>query len=635
MPPFYRSDGPEAPDKPQGDVRRLVPRVVRLFRPYRRRVSVLALLILLSSAIGVVNPLLTRNVFDNALFPASGGPDLSLLYVLVGTMIAVAILGGAIGVGQTYFASVVGQRVMQDLRDRLYSHLQRMSLRFFTGTRTGEIQSRIANDVGGIQSVVTDTASSIVANFVIILSTIVAMAILSWQLTLLSLVVVPFFVFMTYRVGRARRRIRASTQRSLAEMSAITEETLSVSGILLTKVFDRSPDAIRRYSEENRRLAELQVRQQMVGRTFWGLVQASFSIAPALLYLVAGLTISGDSRPSLTAGTLVAFTALQTRLFWPVGQMLQTSVEVQSSLALFERVFQYLDLEHEIVDSPNARTLPKAQVRGDVRFRDVHFRYDVDGDGARPWTLDGIDLEIHPGQLAALVGPSGAGKTTLCYLIPRLYDVTSGAVEIDGSDVRRLALSSLADAIGMVTQETYLFHTSVRENLLYASPEATQAEIEAAARTALIHDRVMELDEGYETLVGERGYRMSGGEKQRLAIARVVLKDPRILILDEATSALDTTSERLVQRALRPLMQGRTTIAIAHRLSTILSANVIFVVDRGRIIERGTHEELIDHDGLYASLYREQFAGGLVEARCDDGLVLSSGEVVEVAAPAA
>jgi ATP-binding cassette subfamily B protein len=635
MPPFYRSDGPEGPDKPQGDVRRLVPRVVRLFRPYRRRVSVLALLILLSSAIGVVNPLLTRNVFDNALFPASGGSDLSLLYVLVGTMIGVAILGGAIGVGQTYFASVVGQRVMQDLRDRLYSHLQRMSLRFFTGTRTGEIQSRIANDVGGIQSVVTDTASSIVANVVIVISTIVAMAILSWQLTLLSLVVVPFFVFMTYRVGRARRRIRASTQRSLAEMSAITEETLSVSGILLTKVFDRSPDAIRRYSDENRRLAELQVRQQMVGRTFWGLVQASFSIAPALLYLVAGLTISGDSRSSLTAGTLVAFTALQTRLFWPVGQMLQTSVEVQSSLALFERVFQYLDLEHEIVDSQNARTLPKAEVRGAVRFRDVHFRYDVDGDGARPWTLDGIDLQIRPGQLAALVGPSGAGKTTLCYLIPRLYDVTSGAVEIDGSDVRQLRLSSLADAIGMVTQETYLFHTSVRENLLYASPEATQAEIEAAARTALIHDRVMELEEGYETLVGERGYRMSGGEKQRLAIARVILKDPRILILDEATSALDTTSERLVQRALRPLMQGRTTIAIAHRLSTILSADVIFVVDRGRIVERGTHEELIDHDGLYASLYREQFAGGLVEARCDDGLVLSSGEVVEVAAPAA
>jgi ATP-binding cassette subfamily B protein len=639
MPPFYRyghADG-EGPDKPQGDVRRLVPRVFRLFGPYRGRVSVLALLILASSGIGVVNPVLTKYVFDKALFPhGQAGPNLSLLYVLVGTMIAIALVGAALGVGQTYFASVVGQRVMQDLRDRLYSHLQRMSLRFFTGTRTGEIQSRIANDVGGIQSVVTDTASSIVANVVIVVSTTVAMAILSWQLTVLSLIVVPLFVVMTYRIGRARRKIRGETQKSLAEMSAITEETLSVSGVLLTKVFDRTHDAIQRYREENQRLAELQVRQQMVGRTFWGLVQASFSISPALLYLVAGLTISGSSRPSLSAGTIVAFTALQTRLFWPVGQMLQTSVEVQSSLALFERVFQYLDLEHEIVDSPNAKPLAKRDVRGAIAFQDVHFRYEetLDGDGARPWTLDGIDIGIAPGQLAALVGPSGAGKTTICYLIPRLYDVSSGTVEIDGHDVREIRLSSLADAIGMVTQETYLFHTSVRENLLYAKPDATQGEIEAAARAALIHDRVVELADGYDTVVGERGYRMSGGEKQRLAIARVILKDPRILILDEATSALDTTSERLVQRALRPLMLGRTTIAIAHRLSTILSADVIFVVDRGRIVERGTHDELLSLDGLYASLYREQFAGGLVEARCDDGVVLSSGDVVEVAAAA-
>jgi ATP-binding cassette subfamily B protein len=628
VPPYLRRDSSE-PDKPQGDVRRLVPRVVSLFRPYRGRVGVLALLILTSSAIGVINPLLTKNVFDNALFP-QGGPDLTLLYTLVGAMIVIALVGAALGVGQTYFGSIVGQRVMQDLRDRLYSHLQRMSLRFFTGTRTGEIQSRIANDVGGIQSVVTDTASSIVANIVIVISTLVAMAILSWQLTLLSLIVIPFFVYMTYRIGRARRRIRESTQRSMAEMSAITEETLSVSGVLLTKVFDRSPDAIRRYSDENRRLAELQVRQQMVGRTFWGFVQASFAITPALVYLVAGLTISNGGSPTLTAGTLVAFTALQTRLFWPVGQMLQTSVEVQSSLALFERVFQYLDLEHEIVDSPGATAIAKADVQGSVRFRQVSFRYD--GDGARPWTLEQIALEIEPGQLAALVGPSGAGKTTLCYLIPRLYDVTEGGVEIDGHDVRELKLASLADAIGMVTQETYLFHTSVRENLLYAKPEATQEEMEAAAQAALIHDRVQELEEGYDTVVGERGYRMSGGEKQRLAIARVILKDPRILILDEATSALDTTSERLVQRALQPLMAGRTTIAIAHRLSTILSADAIFVVDRGRIVERGTHEELIDGGGLYASLYREQFAGGLVEARCDDGVVLASGDVVELAA---
>jgi ATP-binding cassette subfamily B protein len=646
------------PEAPRGEVRRIVPRVVRLFRPYRQRVALVIVLILTSSGLGVVNPVLTKYVFDRALFPPEGGPNMSLLYTLIAIMVATAIIGGAIGVVQTYFASVVGQRVMQDLRDRLYAHLQRMSLRFFTATRTGEIQSRIANDVGGVQTVVTDTASSILANVVIVVSTVVAMAVLSWQLTLLSLFVVPGFVYLTYRVGRIRRRITASTQRSLAEMSAITEETLSVSGILLTRVFDRSQDAIERYREENRRLADLQVRQQMVGRTFFALVGTFFSITPALVYLVAGLALSGGGAPQISAGTIVAFTALQTRLFFPVGQMLQVWVEIQSSLALFERVFQYLDLPHEIVDSRGARTLAKNELRGEIAFRDVFFRYEeaplpaalvadsesLDGGaatapssdgGGRPgrrWTLEDVDLEIEAGQLAALVGPSGAGKTTLCYLVPRLYDVTAGAVEIDGLDVRRIALASLADAIGMVTQETYLFHATVRENLLYARPDARDEDLETAARAAAIHDRIVELSNGYDTLVGERGYRMSGGEKQRLAIARVVLKDPRILILDEATSALDTTSERLVQSALRPLMEGRTTIAIAHRLSTILSADVIFVVDRGRIVERGTHAELLERSGLYADLYREQFSGGLVEARCEDGVILASGDVVEVGA---
>ncbi len=594
-------------------------------------------------------------VFDQALFPSSGRPNLHLLYVLIGIMVAVAILGGAIGIGQTYLTSLLGQRVMQDLRNRLYAHLQAMSLRFFTSTRTGEIQSRLQNDVAGIQTVVTDTASSILANIVIVVSTVVAMSILSWQLTLLSLAVVPGFVYLTYRVGRVRRRIAASTQESLAEMSAITEETLSVSGILLAKVFDRSRDAIERYERENRRLAELQVRQQMVGRTFFALVQTFFSITPALVYLVAGLAISGGSAPSISAGTIVAFTALQTRLFFPVGQMLQVSVEVQSSLALFERIFQYLDLQHEIVDTPGARRLPKEEARGEVSFRDVYFRYEEpplpspEGateieaslgalapdatDGRRPsraWTLDDVSFEIQPGQLAALVGPSGAGKTTISYLVPRLYDATRGVVAIDGADVRQIALASLADIIGMVTQETYLFHTSVRENLLYARPDAADSEIEAAARAAAIHERILELEQGYDTLVGERGYRMSGGEKQRLAIARVLLKDPRILILDEATSSLDTASERVVQSALEPLMEARTTIAIAHRLSTILAADVIFVLERGRIVERGTHRELLSLGGLYAQLYEQQFAGGLVEARCENGVVLRSGELVEI-----
>ena len=567
------------------------------------------------------------------------------MYVGVALMIAIPIVTGVIGVGQTYLANWVGLRVMQDLRNSLYSHLQFMPLRFFTTTRTGEIQSRIANDVGGVQAVFTDTVSNILSNIVVIVSTLIAMLLLSWQLTVLSLFMLPFFLWLTVKVGRARREVATSTAKTYADLTAVTEETLSVSGILLSKSFGRQRHEIGRFQDENERLTGLQMRQTMIGRSFFAIVGTFFSITPALVYLVAGWVMSRDpTGTTITAGTIVAFTTLQSRLFFPIGSMLQVSTEIHSSMALFDRIFEYLDLDPEIEDSPDAVEIAPDHVLGRVRLDGVWFRYDTPdeaptgpaspsdldlaNEAPREWTLQDVSLSIEPGQLAALVGPSGAGKTTMTYLVPRLYDVQRGAVEIDGVDVRNLKLESLGDLIGVVTQETYLFHTTIRRNLLYGRPEATEEELDAAARAANIYDRIAELPEGYDTIVGERGYKLSGGEKQRLAIARVILKDPRILILDEATSSLDTTSERLVQAALVPLMHGRTTIAIAHRLSTILSADVIFVVDRGRIVERGTHAELLRQGGVYARLYEQQFRGGLVEAVTEDGVIMATGEVV-------
>jgi ATP-binding cassette subfamily B protein len=567
------------------------------------------------------------------------------VYIGVALMIAIPIVTGVIGVGQTYLANWVGLRVMQDLRNALYSHLQFMPLRFFTTTRTGEIQSRIANDVGGVQAVFTDTVSNILSNVVVIASTLVAMLLLSWQLTVLSLFMLPFFLWLTVKVGRARREVATSTAKTYADLTAVTEETLSVSGILLSKSFGRQRHEIGRFRDENERLTGLQMRQTMIGRSFFAIVGTFFSITPALVYLVAAWVISRDPTGStITAGTIVAFTTLQSRLFFPIGSMLQVSTEVHSSMALFDRIFEYLDLDHEIEDSPDAVTIPPERVLGRVELDGVWFRYETPAgeragpvspsdlelanEAPREWTLEDVSLTIEPGQLAALVGPSGAGKTTMTYLVPRLYDVQRGSVKIDGVDVRNLKLESLGDLIGVVTQETYLFHTTIRRNLLYGRPDATEEELDAAARAANIYERIAELPEGYDTIVGERGYKLSGGEKQRLAIARVILKDPRILILDEATSSLDTTSERLVQAALVPLMHGRTTIAIAHRLSTILSADVIFVADRGRIVERGTHGELLRRGGVYARLYEQQFRGGLVEAVTEDGVIMATGEVV-------
>ena len=613
--------------------RATVGRAASSFRPYMPQVVGVALLILVTAGLGVVNPLLIRSVFDDALFPP-GGVDMRMLWILSGIMTAATVVSGGLGIIQTYLTNGVGQRVMRDLRDRLYSHLQRQSLGFFTGTRTGEIQSRIANDVGGVQNVVTNTLSSVLSNTVIFISTLIAMLILSWELTAVSVVAIPVFMVISRFVGERRRRVTAESQEVAAEVTAITQETLSISGIMLAKLFGRQNQEIERFHNENERMADLAVRRQMTGQSFFTVMQIFFSLAPVVVYLISGYLIAGTTTPDISAGTIVAFTTLQFRLYFPIVNLMEVSVELQSSMALFERIFRYLDIRPDIEDRPDAVDMDPRDVRGRLTFDSVKLSYNPEhgeqttDDGHRRWALDDVDFEVQPGQLAAFVGPSGAGKSTISYLIPRLYDPTEGAVKIDGMDVRDIKLDSLAGMVGYVTQESYLFHASLRSNLLYARPDATQAEIEAAARAAYIHDWIDTLPDGYDTVVGERGYRLSGGERQRLAIARVILHDPRILILDEATSALDTSSERHVQMALEPLMRDRTTIAIAHRLSTIMSADVIYVVDGGRIIEYGTHHELLERCGLYAELYNEQFQGGLVESHCEDGIVLTDGRVM-------
>ena len=617
-------------------------RIVSAFAPYWFKVSVVGALILVTAGLGVVNPVLIRVVFDSALFPPSGVPDLNLLWIIVGVMAAITVATGGLGIVQTFYTNQVGQRVMRDLRDRLYEHLQTLSISFFTDTRTGEIQSRVANDVGGVQNVVSSTVSNVLSNSVIFISTLVAMFILSWELTVVSMFTVPIFALVSKFVGARRRAASARTQRAAAEVSAITQETLSISGMMLSKLFGQQQREIRRFHDENEQLADLTLQQQMTGRAFFTIVQVFFSLTPVIIYLIAGYLLSDSATSGLSAGTIVAFTTLQSRLFFPIGSLLQVSVELQGSLALFERIFGYLDIEPEIVDAEDAVTLTPEEVAGKITLDDVRLQYGlsaeerlngvtangISANGAGRLALDGVSLEIAAGQLAAFVGPSGAGKTTISYLIPRLYDVTEGAVKIDDVDVRDIRLESLARLIGYVSQESYLFHATLRENLMYGDPDATEEQMIAAAKAAFIHDRILEFPDGYDTIVGERGYRLSGGERQRLSIARVILHDPRILILDEATSALDTASERYVQRALEPLMKERTTIAIAHRLSTIMSADVIFAVDEGRIVEYGTHEELLVNEGLYANLYDEQFDGGRVECRCEDGIVLVNGRVV-------
>jgi ATP-binding cassette subfamily B protein len=605
--------------------RELLARVLAYARPYWRSIVLMLVVILVTSLIELVPPLLYRDLIDNVL----PNRNYSRLNLLALGMIGIPITSGLLGVGQRYLSARMGEGIIFDLRQALYAHLQRMPIRFFTHTRSGEIISRFNNDVVGAQSAVTGTLPNVVTNVITLASTLGVMISIEWRLALLSVAVLPLFLLPARRVGRILRTIRRRAMEYNADMSSLISETLGINGALLVKTFGRQRQEVARFRETNRNVRDIGVRRALIGRWFFMGLGIAGAIGTALIYWVGGRLVLGGA---ITVGTIVAFAAYLTRLYGPISSLSNVQVEFAQSMVSFERVFEYLDLPMEIEDRPNAVELDS--VAGRVCFEGVSFSYLVedalpepaspdpgkDGDRAeeamgmiasRRWALRDLSFEIQPGQLAALVGPSGAGKTTVTYLLPRLYDPTEGCITLDGHDLRDVTQESLAQQMGMVTQETYLFHDTVRTNLLYARPGASQEELEAACRAANIHDFIAGLPDGYDTVVGERGYRLSGGEKQRLAIARVILKDPRLLILDEATSHLDSHSEALIQAALEPLFEGRTSLVIAHRLSTILAADKILVLDEGRLVEEGTHAELLARGGLYANLYETQFGAEL------------------------
>ncbi|NEC26254.1 ABC transporter ATP-binding protein [Streptomyces sp. SID8111] len=576
-----------------GQQPRQVRRILRLFRPYRGRLAVVGLLVGAASLVSVATPFLLKAILDVALPQGRTG----LLSLLALGMILGAVLTSVFGVLQTLISTTVGQRVMHDLRTAVYGRLQRMSLAFFTRTRTGEVQSRIANDIGGMQATVTSTATSLVSNVTSVVATVVAMLALDWRLTVVTLVLLPVFVWISRRVGDERRKITTRRQKQMAAMAATVTESLSVSGILLGRTMGRSDSLTRAFSDESERLVDLEVRSNMAGRWRMAVITIVMAAMPAVIYWTAGIALH-TGGPEVSIGTIVAFVSLQQGLFRPAVSLLSTGVQIQTSLALFQRIFEYLDLPVDITEREDPVHLDR--IKGEVRFENVTFGYDGKGGPV----LDGIDITVPAGSSLAVVGSTGAGKSTLGHLVPRLYDVTGGRVTLDGVDVRDLDFDTLARAVGVVSQETYLFHASVADNLRFAKPDATDEELYAAAEAAQIHDHIAALPDGYDTVVGERGHRFSGGEKQRLAIARTILRDPPVLVLDEATSALDTRTEAAVQQAIDALSANRTTLTIAHRLSTVRGADQIVVLDAGRAVERGTHRELVERDGRYAALVR-------------------------------